>query len=102
MLDRVETRFDVGVQHPAITLGAETLNLRDRVVRPPHRPKPIRDRREVGLENGFQHQLERRLNDPVGDGGNTQPSHLSAATRFGDDAFPYWQRAERTRFQLGS
>ena len=57
-----------GVQHPAIPSGAEQVNLGDRVLGPPPRPEPVGDRHEVGLEDRFQHQLQRRLNHPVSDG----------------------------------
>ena len=66
-VDGVEARLDVRVQHPPVTLGAEQVDLGDRVVRPPLRPEPVGDRHEVGLEDRFQHQLQRRLDDPVGD-----------------------------------
>jgi hypothetical protein len=44
-----------------------TLDLGDGVVRSPLGPEPVGDRLEVGLEDGFQHKLQRRLNDPVRD-----------------------------------
>src|SRR4051812_3254193 len=39
--------------------------LGDRVVRPPHRPQPVGNGPEVRLEDGLQHELQRRLDDPV-------------------------------------
>ena len=60
----------VSVEHPAVTVGAELMDLGDRVVRPPPGPEPVGDRHEVGLEDGFQHQLQRRLHHPAGDGGD--------------------------------
>ena len=66
MVDGVKARLDICVQHPAITLGAEQVNLGDRVVCAPLGPEPIGDRHEVGLEDRFQHQFQRRLDNPVG------------------------------------
>ena len=37
-------------------------------MRPPLGPEPVGDRLEVGLEDRFQHQLQRRLDHPVRDG----------------------------------
>ena len=74
--DPVEARLDVSVQHPPVTLGAEPVDLGDRVVRPPLRPEPVGDRQEVGLEDRFQHQLQRRLDHPVGDGRDPQTAEL--------------------------
>ena len=68
VVDRVEARLDVRVQHPPVALGAEEVDLGDRVLGPPLGPEPVGDRLEVGLEDRFQHQLQRRLDDPVGDG----------------------------------
>ena len=97
VVDGVETRFDVGVQHPPVLLGAEQVDLSDRVVRPPPGPEPVGDRHEVGLENRFQHQLQRRLHHPVGDGRDAEPAHLPATAGFGDHAFTHRHRAELAR-----
>ena len=42
--DGVKARLNIGVEHPPVARGAVTLNLGDRVVRPPHRPEPVGDR----------------------------------------------------------
>ncbi len=102
MRDRVKARLDVRVQHPPVALGAEPLNLGDRVVRPPHRPEPVGDRFENGLEDRFQHQLQRRLNNPVRHRGNPQATDLPAPTRLRDPAFPHRQRPEHTLLELGA
>jgi len=65
-------------------LGAEPVNVGDRVVRPPLRPEPIGDRHEVGLEDRFQHELQRRLDHPVGDGGNAELAQLSRTAGLGN------------------
>ena len=71
MRNPIKARLDIRVQHPPITMSAERVYLRDRVVRPPVRPEPVGDRLEVGLEYGFQHQLQRSLDHSIRDGGNT-------------------------------
>ncbi len=97
VVEGVETRLDVRVQHPPIAAGAEQVDLSDRVVRPPPGPEPIGDRHEVGLEDRFQHQLQRRLHHPVSDGGDAQPAHLPAPAGLGDHAFTYRHRTELSR-----
>lgn len=72
------------------------------VLGPPLGPEPVGDRLEVGLEDRFQHQFQRCLDDPVGDHGNPQSPHLSRPTRFGDGAFPNRQGPERALFELGT
>ena len=94
--DSVKARLDVSVQHPPVTVGAELVDLGDRVVGPPLRPEPIRDRHEVGLEDRFQHQLQRRLDYPVGDGGDAQTCAASRTAALGIIPFPHRQRTKRT------
>jgi len=71
MRNSVKARLDISIQHPPVTMSAEQLYLGDRVVGPPVRPEPIGDRLKVGLEDGFQHQLQRGLNHPISDGRNS-------------------------------
>ena len=52
------------------------MDLRDGIVCSPHGPEPIGDRQEVGLKDRLQHQLQRRLDHPIGHGCNTEASHL--------------------------
>src|SRR5215213_3638821 len=78
------------------------VNLRDRVVRPPPGPEPVGDRHKVGLEDRFQHQFQRRLDHPVGDGGDAEPAHLPAPAGLGDHAFPDRHRTELARPHLVS
>jgi len=47
------------------------------IVCSPHGPEPIGDRQEAGLKDRLQHQLQRRLDHPIGHGCNTEASHLS-------------------------
>src|SRR5665811_1802592 len=69
--DRVKTRLDVSVEYPRVSVGAVELNLSDRVLGSSQGPEPVGDRLKVGLEDGFQHQLQRSLNNPVGDDRNS-------------------------------
>jgi len=41
MVDGVKARLDVSIEHPAVAVGAELVDLGDRVVCSPHRPEPI-------------------------------------------------------------
>jgi hypothetical protein len=93
VVDGVEARLDIRVQHLPIAHGAVEVDLGDRVVRPAVGPKPVGDRREVGLEDGFQYQLQRGLNDPITHGRNAQPAQLP--TVFGDRPLPHRQRPIR-------
>ncbi len=89
VVDRVKARLDIRIQHPAIPLGAVLVYLGDCVVGSPHRPEPIGDRHEVGLEDRFQHQLQRSLNHPIGHGGDAKLPQLPRPSRFGDLTFPH-------------
>jgi DNA invertase Pin-like site-specific DNA recombinase len=98
VVDLVETRLDVGLQHPLIRLGREVVDLRDRVLGSPVRAEPVRARREVRLEDGLQNQLERRLHDPVGDSGDAKTAQLPAG--LGDHHPPHRRGSERPSLQL--
>jgi len=100
VVDRVEARLDIRIEHPAITLGAVLVDLGDRVLGSPHRPKPIGDRHEVDLEDRFQHQLQRSLDDPIGHGGDAEFPQLPRPSRFGNLAFPHRQRPKRALLEL--
>ncbi len=102
VVDGVKARLDVRIQHPPVTGGAEPVNLSNRVVCSPHRPEPVGDRHEVGLEDRFQHQLQRRLDNPVRHRRNPEAANLSRPARFGDLALPHRQRPERARLELGA
>ncbi|PRX42831.1 hypothetical protein B0I32_1662 [Nonomuraea fuscirosea] len=66
MVNPVEARLDVRIQHPPIASGAEMVDLSDRILSTPVGPEPIGDRLEVGLEDRFQHKFQPGLHDPVG------------------------------------
>jgi len=78
------------------------MDLGDRVLGTPPGPEPIRARLEVRLEDGLQHQLERRLHDPVRDARYAELAELAGPAGLGDLAFPHRQRPERARLQLGT
>lgn len=95
VVDPVEARLDIRVQHPPVAPGAEHMDLSDRVVRPPPGPESVRDRQKVGLEDRFQYELQRRLDHPVGDRGNAQLADLPRAAGLGDLALTDRQGAKR-------
>ncbi len=68
------------------------MDLSDGVLGSPARPEPICARMKVRLENGLQHQLQRSLHDPVGDGRDTQAAEL--AVRLRDHHLPHRIRPE--------
>ena len=102
VIDHVEARLDVGVQHPVVALGAEAVDVGHGVMSPPLRSEPIRDRQEVGLEDRLQHQLQRRLDHPVRDRGNAEFAQLPRPARFRNHPLTHRQRPERPRLQLGA
>jgi site-specific DNA recombinase len=71
MRNFVETGGDVGLQHPVVPLGAEELDLGDRVVCAPVGAEPVRARLEIRLEDGFKHCLQAGLDHPIRDSGNS-------------------------------
>ncbi len=81
----VEARFDVCLHNPLIRAAREVVHLGDRVLRPASRPKPVGARLEIDLEDRLQHQLYRRLHDPIADCCDPQPAELPAA--LGDHPF---------------
>lgn len=82
--------------------GAVVVDLRDRVLSPPLGPEPVRDRREVGLEDRFQHEFQRRLNEPVRNRRYPEFADLTRPSWLGNLAFPHRQGPERARLQLGT
>jgi hypothetical protein len=92
VIDVVEARRDVGLQHPLIRPRREVVDLGDSVLRAPIGSKPIGDRLEVGLKDGLQHQFQRGLHDPVGHGRDAQSPQFPA--RLGDHHLPYRGRCE--------
>jgi len=77
------------------------MDLGDRVLGTPPGPEPIRARLEVRLEDGLQHQLERRLHDPVRDARYAELAELAGPAGLGDLAFPHRQGPERAVLEGG-
>src|SRR5215204_94269 len=101
VVDRVETRLDVSIDYPRVVTWrcGQLMNLSDRVLRPMPRPKAVRARLEIGLEDRLQDQFQGRLDDPVPDGRDAQPSQFPA--RLWGHPFPHRQRGEPAGLQIG-
>jgi hypothetical protein len=83
VMDRPEAVLDVSLDHPLITAWGvdEEPHLLDGVLCPACGPKPIRGRTEVRLEDRLEHELGRRLHDPVAHRRDAQASELPRALR---------------------
>ena len=67
LMDRPETVLDVSLYHPLIRAGGvdEEPHLLDGVLGSASGPESVRGRAEVRLEDRLEHELGRRLHDPV-------------------------------------
>ena len=65
VVDLVEARLDVALEHPLVGAGREVVDLGDRVLGPALRAEAVGARLEVRLEDRLEHQLQGRLHDPV-------------------------------------
>lgn len=65
VVNGIEARLDVSLQHPVVLQGAQMVNLSDGVLGAPVGPEPIGVRVEPRLENGLQHQLQAGLNEAI-------------------------------------
>jgi DNA invertase Pin-like site-specific DNA recombinase len=72
MVDLVEEVADVKLRDKGVALDEALANTLHRLRGRPLRAEPIRDRREVGLEDGFQHEFGRLLGHSVADCGDSQ------------------------------
>ena len=80
VVDLVEARLDVRLEHPLVAEWVcEVVDLGDRVLRSAPRAEAVGTRLEVRLEDRLEHQLQSRLHDPVPNGRDTQPAQLAAA-----------------------
>ena len=70
VVDLVEARFDVRLEHPFVVANgrSEEVNLRDGVLGPAPRAEAIGTWLEVRLEDRLEHQLQHGLHNPVGGG----------------------------------
>jgi hypothetical protein len=64
---------------------------------PPPGTEAVTARQEIRLQDRLQHQRQRRLGHPVGDGRDPQAALLAA--RLGDHPLPHWDRAEAAVLQ---
>src|ERR1022692_3064553 len=81
MPDFVEARPDVGLQYHRVAVTGVVVDLGYRVLRAAAWPEPVRARLEACLEDGFQDQLERRLDHPVGQGRYPEFTELAVLLR---------------------
>ena len=98
MRNLVEAGFDVSLHDPFIRAGREMVNLGHCVMSPAPRAEPVGAREEIRLEDRLQHQLQGRLDHPVGYGRDPQAALL--AVRLRDHALPHRHRTETTGLQL--
>src|SRR6266542_1077822 len=97
MRDFVEAGLDVTLHDPLVGAGGEQAHLGHRIVCPAVGTKPVAAREEVRLPDRLQHQLQGRLDHPVGDRGDPQAAQLAAW--LGDHPFPHRQRGETAILQ---
>ena len=83
LMDRPETVLDVSFDHPLIRAGGvdEEPHLLDGVLRSAPGPEPVRGRAKVRLEDRLEHELGRRLSDPVAYRRDAQASELPRTLR---------------------
>ena len=101
VVDLVEARLDVTLEHPLIGAGRELVNLRDRVVFSPSGTEAIGTWLEARLEDRLEHQLQGRLHGTVPRGRDAQPPALATAG-FRDHPFPHGQREELPGLEICS
>jgi site-specific DNA recombinase len=95
--DLIETGLDVALHDPLIRVRRQVSHLGHRVMGPAAWPEPVRARQEIRLEDRLQHQFQRRLDHPVGDGRDPQAAQLAAC--LGNHPLPHRQRAETAVLQ---
>ena len=78
------------------------VDLGDRVLRASVRAEPVRARLEIRLEDGLEHQLQARLDHPVGDGGNSELPELPDSPSGSSPAGPPPAGTPRTSASPGS
>jgi hypothetical protein len=99
-MDLPETVFDVSLYHPLIRTWVvdEEPHFSNGVLRSASGPKSVRGRAEVRLEDRLEHELGRRLNDPVAQCGDAQTPELPRALR--DHPLTRRQRTIGTALEL--
>src|SRR6266567_1497213 len=79
--DGVEVALKVGVHHEGMALFDQMRHFAQRVPATAPRPKAVARRTERRLEDRFQHELYRRLDNAILDRGYPQRSRLAVALR---------------------
>ena len=98
VVDPVEARLDVALDHPLVTAGSQVAGLGNRIVRPTVGAEAVRTRIKVRFEDRLQHQLQGRLHDAVGHRRDPQTATL-ARPRLWNHPLLDRQRLERSRAQ---
>src|SRR6266851_5448573 len=94
MVDGIEAAFDVALDHirdrrrPVSGRVQELLDPCQRIMGASTAPEPIRGRREVRLEDGFQDQLQGHLHQSVFERGYSQWAILTRLARLRDQSLP--------------
>jgi hypothetical protein len=84
VVDVVEARLDVSVEHPPPTLVGCLADSLEGLVRRTLRAEPEAHRMEVSLEDRLKDDLRCRHDHPVGNGGDAERSGLPWPARLGD------------------
>ena len=98
MVDLVEARFDVPLQHPLIGVGGVEEDLLDGVLSPAPGAEAVGTRLEIRLKDRLQHQLEGSLHGPVTRGRDAKPAKLPRL--LADQLLPHGQRNELPGLQI--
>jgi len=100
VVDLVEARLDVRLEHPLIVAGGcgEVMDLGDSVLGPAPRAEAVGTRLEVRLEDRLEHQFHAGLHDTVHGRGDPQPPDL--ARRLRDRLLPHPFRGEPPGLQI--
>ncbi len=81
VIDFIKTCGDIRLEHLRVAARGVEVNLRDSVLRPTTRPKPIRRWLEISLEDWLQYQFQGSLNDSIGHRRNPQATDLTVCFR---------------------
>jgi DNA invertase Pin-like site-specific DNA recombinase len=100
VVDLAEEVGDIKLHHKRVALDEAGTQPLHRLCGRPLRPKPIRARHEIRLEDRFQHQLGRRLGHPVSHRG--YPQRPLTASWFRDLHAPGRRGAISTRLEVAA
>jgi len=102
VVDLVEARLDVCLQHPLVVAGCrrEEVDLGDGVLGSAPRAEAVGARLEVRFEDWFEHQLEGGLHNPVPCGRDAQGPQFPVG--LGDHHLAHRQRTEPSSLEIVS